>query len=68
MHPFTLLFVFALAASLAVELWLSRRQASAVRAHRDRVPQPFAGAVALEDHARAADYTIAQARFAMAER
>lgn len=68
MHPFTLLFVFALAASLAVELWLSRRQAAAVRAHRDSVPQPFAGAVAPADHARAADYTIAQARFAMAER
>jgi STE24 endopeptidase len=68
MHPFTLLFVIVVAGGLAVELWLLGRQLRAVRAHRDRVPAPFAAAVTAEDHARAADYTIAQARFAMAER
>ena len=68
MHPFTLLFVIAVAGGLAVELWLLGRQVRAVRAHRDRVPAPFAAAVPPKDHARAADYTIAQARFAMVER
>jgi STE24 endopeptidase len=68
MHPFTLLFIFALAASLAVELWLLARQVRAVRAHRDRVPAPFAAAITPAAHARAADYTVAQSQVAMAER
>ncbi len=68
MHPFTALFVLALAASLAVELWLLARQVRAVRAHRDRVPPPFAAAVTPAEHARAADYTVARARLSMAER
>src|SRR5687767_6645644 len=67
MHPFTLLFILALAASLAVELWLLARQVRAVRAHRDRVPPVFAAVIAPADHARAADYTAAKARIAIAE-
>ena len=68
MHPFTLLFILALAVSLTVELWLLARQVRAVRAHRDRVPAPFAAAITRADHARAADYTIARAQVAIAER
>jgi STE24 endopeptidase len=68
MHPFTLLFVVALAGGLAVELWLLRRQSRAVRAARERVPAPFAGAVRPEEHARAADYTVAQAKLGGVER
>src|SRR5687768_5748028 len=68
MHPLTLLFILALAASLAVELWLLGRQVRAVRAHRDRVPPPFAASITPADHARAADYTVAQAGVAIFER
>jgi STE24 endopeptidase len=68
MHPFTLLFVVALVSSTGVELWLLARQVRAVRAHRARVPAPFAAAVTPGEHARAADYTVAQARLAGAER
>ena len=57
-----------LAASLAVEHWLLARQVRAVRAHRDRVPAAFAAVIAPADHARAADYTVARARLAIAER
>ena len=64
MHPFTALFLALLAASLALRLWLLRRQARAARAHRARVPAPFAGAVSGQEHAKAADYTVAQARHA----
>jgi STE24 endopeptidase len=67
MHPFTLLFVIALAAGLATQLWLLHRQARAARAGRGHVPAPFASAVSATEHARAADYTVAQARLAMAE-
>lgn len=62
MHSFTVLFILLLAAGLVLRLWLLRRQVRAVRAHRERVPEPFAGAVTPEQHARAADYTIALAR------
>jgi len=62
MHPFAALFVSLLATGLALRLWLLRRQVRAVRAHRGRVPEPFAAAVTAGQHARAADYTIAHAR------
>ena len=61
-----LLCVF-LAASLAwegVSLSLLRRQITHVARHRDAVPRDFADQVSLEDHRKAADYTVASARFA----
>jgi STE24 endopeptidase len=63
MNWLTTLFVAAVIVSTAIELWLSQRQITAVRAHRDRVPEPFADAVSAAEHAKAADYTIARARF-----
>ena len=68
MHPFTLLFVVALAGQTGVELWLLARQVRTVRRERERVPAPFAGSVLPAEHARAADYTIARARLAAVER
>jgi STE24 endopeptidase len=68
MHSLTLLFIVALVSSTGVELWLLARQARAARTHRDRVPSPFAAAITPAEHARAADYTVAQARLASVER
>jgi STE24 endopeptidase len=64
MHWLTVLFITAVAASTALELWLAQRQLAAIRAHRDQVPEPFAAQISLEDHRKAADYTIARVRFA----
>jgi STE24 endopeptidase len=50
-----------------VDLYLQRRQAAAVVAHRDHVPAAFAGDVSLEEHQRAADYTLARTRHAMTQ-
>lgn len=63
MHWLTLLFIAAVLIGTAIELWLANRQIAAVAAHRSRVPEPFADAVSAEEHAKAADYTIAKARF-----
>jgi STE24 endopeptidase len=63
MNWLTTLFVAAVIISTAVELWLSHRQIATVSAHRNRVPEPFADSVSAEEHAKAADYTIARARF-----
>ena len=63
MHPFTVLFVTLLVAGLALRLWLFGRQIRAVGTGRDRVPAAFANAITALQHAKAADYTIALAKF-----
>lgn len=63
----TALFIAAVLASTTVELWLARRQIAAVAHHRSQVPPPFAAQVSLEDHGRAADYTLAKLRFGRLE-
>jgi STE24 endopeptidase len=63
MNWLTALFIAAVAVSTALELWLSQRQIAAVSAHRDHVPAPFAASISAAEHAKAADYTIAKARF-----
>lgn len=62
MHWPTALFIAAVAGTTAVELWLASRQVAAVEAHRDRIPEPFAGRLSAEDHRKAADYTAAKIR------
>ncbi len=62
---FTWLFVAALAAATGTRLWLTARQSRHVRAHRDAVPESFAGTIALAAHQKAADYTVAKTRLAM---
>jgi STE24 endopeptidase len=60
MNAFSLIFVLALAAGLAVEWWLLRRQARHVQAHAERVPPAFVDRITLDQHRKAADYTLAQ--------
>ena len=61
----TLLFAAALIGSLAVKFWLATRQMRHVAAHRDAVPAPFARPITLAAHQKAADYTLAKARFGL---
>ena len=62
----TPLFILAVLAGVAIELWLAQRQAAAVASHRDEVPGPFAGSVSADEHRKAADYTLAKLRFGRA--
>ncbi|MGH8226792.1 MAG: M48 family metallopeptidase [Steroidobacteraceae bacterium] len=64
MNALTVIFLAALAAGTALRLWLGARQSAAADAHRERVPAPFADEVALADHQKAADYTMARTRLA----
>jgi STE24 endopeptidase len=64
---FTVVFIAALAASLAVRLWLARRHIAHVISHRVAVPAAFADRVALAAHQKAADYTVARTRFGITE-
>ena len=63
MHSFTILFIAMLALSLVIRLWLSQRQISHITAHRASVPDAFAGKISLDEHQKAADYTITKTRF-----
>jgi STE24 endopeptidase len=64
---FTALFAVALAATVAVRLWLASRQLRHVASHRDRVPEAFADRIGLDAHRRAADYTAAKQKLARVE-
>jgi len=64
---FTLVFLAALAATLAMRLWLARRQIVHVAQHRNTVPAAFESRIALAAHRKAADYTVAKQRFGMLE-
>jgi len=67
MHPFTFVFLVALAAHVSVELWLARRQIMFVEANGDAVPSDFATSVTLAEHSKAAAYTVARQRLGMLE-
>jgi len=56
-------FVAAVVVGTALRLWLAGRQIAAVRDHRDAVPEAFASRISLDDHRKAADYTVATVRF-----
>jgi STE24 endopeptidase len=58
-----LVFIVASIAWTALSLWLAARQSACVRRHQDKVPADFAGIVTLEEHRKAADYTVAHERF-----
>jgi len=65
MNPVVLSLAFSAAvlASLLVKFWLATRQMRHVAAHRDTVPTAYASVLPLEAHRKAADYTLAKARF-----
>jgi STE24 endopeptidase len=67
MSAFTTLFLDLLAFTLAMQLWLGRRQINHVQAHRNNVPAAFARNITLEAHQKAADYSIAKTRLGLSE-
>jgi len=67
MNTFTILFLLLLGLALAVELWLANRHIRHIAANRNRVPAAFQANIALPEHQKAADYTIAHTRFGRIE-
>jgi STE24 endopeptidase len=60
-------FAILLILALACRIWLLARQCASARAARERVPEAFRDAVPLEANRKASDYTIANAKLAMAD-
>jgi len=63
----TTVFALALLASVALKLWLATRQVRFVSQHRSAVPSAFAAQISLDEHQKAADYTIAKTRLGLLE-
>jgi len=62
---FTNLFLATLAFTTLARLWLARRHVMHITAHRSEVPVAFREKIRLDDHQKAADYTIAKTRLGM---
>ena len=60
MQTFTYIFLAFLLASTLVQVYLSLRQKQHVSTHRSAVPLAFADKITLEEHQKAADYTLAK--------
>lgn len=60
----TYLLVGALLTNVLLKLWLNARQVRHVAQHRGEVPTAFASQISLNDHQKAADYTLAKAKLA----
>lgn len=67
MPPLALLFIAATVAWTIVSLHLSLRQSEHVRRHQGAVPADFAATITLDEHRKAADYTLARERVARFE-
>ena len=67
MNWISLIFLLALALSLAIQFWLDRRQITHVQRHRSAVPDAFRERIPLEAHQKAADYTITRLRMGVLE-
>ena len=63
----TLAFAAALVLGLLLKFWLASRQIRHVARHRAHLPAAFAARIAPAAHQKAADYTIAKARFGLLE-
>jgi STE24 endopeptidase len=64
MQSFSLLVVSLLIINVVLNMWLNLRQIYSVQSHRNAVPDPFQAYINLEDHQKAADYTVTKLNFA----
>lgn len=67
MQTFTYIFLAFLLASTLVQIYLSLRQKQHVSGHRGAVPEAFADKISLQEHQKAADYTLAKGAFGRIE-
>ena len=60
MIDLTTLFAVAVLAGLALQLWLAARQAGHIVAHQSAVPSAFSDRISLQQHQKAASYSLAR--------
>jgi STE24 endopeptidase len=67
MTPLATIICAAIVLSTGLGVYLRLRQMAFVRRNRDTAPRDFAKEVTLEEHRRAADYTLARTRYSIFE-
>ena len=67
MTPLAMIICAAIVLSTGLGVYLRLRQMAFVGRNRDAAPRDFAKEVTLEEHRRAADYTLARTRFSIFE-
>jgi len=63
MNTFSYIFFIALILNFAIKWWLNLRHQNHVNANKHEVPDAFIDKLTLDDHQKAAEYTIARAKF-----
>jgi STE24 endopeptidase len=63
MNEFTLFFLIFLVLGTGIQFWLNERHKAYVRGHQNAVPDAFAEKISLEDHQKAARYTLVKVGF-----
>jgi STE24 endopeptidase len=63
MNELTVIFLLFLVLGTGLQIWLTRRHKAYVQAHQHAVPDAFAEKISLEDHQKAANYTLAKISF-----
>ena len=63
----TLAFVAALGLNILVKLWLMTRQNQHVAQNRAEVPKNFVNTITLDQHQKAADYTLAKSKVGLVD-
>ena len=63
MNELTLIFLLFLILGTGLQIWLSQRHKSYVYKHQNVVPDAFAEKILLEEHQKAATYTLAKTNF-----
>ncbi len=67
MPLFSTIFIIMVLLSAAIHFWLATRQINHVKQHRNKTPAAFAEKISLEEHQKAADYTIAKEKLSNIE-
>jgi STE24 endopeptidase len=65
MASFSTLFMAAFILTFGLKIWLALRQMRHVYLHRDAPPPAFAESISIEEHGKAASYTLAKTRLGL---
>jgi STE24 endopeptidase len=63
MNELTIIFLLFLVLGTGLQIWLTWRHKAYVQTHQHAVPDAFAEKISLEDHQKAANYTLAKISF-----
>jgi len=63
----TFTFIFFLTATTIIRIWLGRRHVAYIQEHRNQVPVEFSENITLDNHQKAADYSIYKTRLVIIE-